>query len=342
MQRNLLDILRCPNCHATLRLQAQHCAGESDIESGDLVCRDCGRIYPIVDGVPRLLLPDGLNPMTRAGFAYQWNKRQRGRAERKAVVYGYEIGKFMNWFVTVFTSGLQGRNEAAWLLDAGCGSGEKARELARHFPQHQIVAIDQSNSIARSAAENSDVANLHFVQADVWHPPFPDHCFQFAMSIGVLHHTPDTLRAFRAIGNLVAPGGDFMTWLYPLPEEDGFWAGLYRQRDRHFFGLAHHLPHWLTLCLCRAYVAMLFPLVLRFLKAQYRINRELFPIYPERPSLRDLYRSSVFLSFDNLMPPHQFRHGRAEVRRWYAQQGYGPVNDTYPGFFHAVRCAASA
>jgi hypothetical protein len=46
-----------------------------------------------------------------------------------------------------------------------------------------------------------------------------------------------------------------------------------------------------------------------------------------------LYRSSVFLSFDNLMPTFQFRHGRNEVRQWYAETGFGLVNDVYPGFF---------
>lgn len=336
MKRELLAILRCPHCRGEL-----HVAGngeqEGEVEDGELSCVGCRRHYPVVQGVPRLLLQDGLVARTRSGFTYQWNKRQAGRAERRAVVYGYEIGKFMDWFVGEFTPGLSARASGAWLLDAGCGSGEKARELARRFPQHQVVAIDQSNAIARAAWENRDLPNLHFVQANVWFPPFANHSLQFAMSIGVLHHTPDTLRAFRAIGALVAPGGDFMTWLYPLPEEDSFWAGLYRQRDSHFLKLGHRLPHWMTIALCHAYIAVFFPLVLRFLKAQYRVNKDRFPIYPDRPTLGELYRSSVFLSFDNVMPPHQFRHGRPEVRGWYRQHGFGAVNDRYPGFFHAIR-----
>jgi uncharacterized protein YbaR (Trm112 family)/ubiquinone/menaquinone biosynthesis C-methylase UbiE len=335
MKTELLQILRCPHCQSQLRLQ--RATDGTDVDSGELECQSCARTYPIVQGVPRMVLQDGLIARTREGFAYQWSKRQSGRAERKAVVYGYEIGKFMDWFVTVFTPGLQRHTQVAWLLDAGCGSGEKARELARRFPQHQIVAIDQSNSIARTAWENADLPNLHFVQANVWHPPFAERSLQFAMSIGVLHHTPDTLRAFNAIARLVAPGGDFMSWLYPLPHEDAFWAGLYRQRDRHFLGIAHRLPNWLTLWLCRAYVALFFPLVLHFLKEQYKVNKKLFPIYPDRPALRELFHSAVFLSFDNVMPPHQFRHGRPEVRGWYADEGFGPVNDRYPGFFHAVR-----
>lgn len=337
MRTRLLDVLRCPACRGSLSVSENRDATDGDIQSGTLRCQGCALEFPIVQGVPRMVLEDGLVPATRGGFAYQWDKRQQGRAERRAVVYGYEIGKFMDWFVQVFTPGVRTAPGATWMLDAGCGSGEKARELARHFPQHEVVAIDQSPSVARTAWENRDLQNLHLVQANVWYPPFADSSFHFAMSIGVLHHTPDTLRAFRSVARLIAPGGDLMTWLYPLPEEDTFWAGLYRQRDRHFLRLGHRLPHWLTLQLCRLYVAAFFPWVLRFLKAQYRINKERFPIYPDRPSLGELYRSSVFLSFDNVMPPHQFRHGRDEVRRWYRDFGFGEVNDAFPGFFHAVR-----
>lgn len=339
MRAKLLEILRCPVCRGSLAVGNVSEGTDDGVEEGSLRCSGCQAEFPVVQGVPRMVLEDGLIPRTRGGFAYQWNKRQRGRAERRAVVYGYEIGKFMDWFVQVFTSGVRAHPSQTWMLDAGCGSGEKARELARHFPQHHVVAIDQSASVARTAWENRDLPNLHVVQANVWYPPFAEASFRFAMSIGVLHHTPDTLRAFRAVARLIAPGGDLMTWIYPLPEEDAFWAGLYRQRDRHFLKLGHRLPHWVTLQLCRAYVAAFFPLILRFLKAQYRVNKDRFPIYPDRPSLPELYQSSVFLSFDNVMPPHQFRHGRDEVRRWYQELGFGEVNDRFPGFFHAIRSA---
>ena len=80
----------------------------------------------------------------------------------------------------LITYGLQtGPQAGAWLLDAGCGSAEKARELALRFPQHQVVAIDQSGSIAFSAHQNGDVPNLHFVRANVWYPSFAEKSFQF-------------------------------------------------------------------------------------------------------------------------------------------------------------------
>lgn len=47
----LLEILACPNCHATFAY---------DPEREELVCTDpaCGLAYPIVDGIPILLIDE--------------------------------------------------------------------------------------------------------------------------------------------------------------------------------------------------------------------------------------------------------------------------------------------
>jgi SAM-dependent methyltransferase len=331
VQAILLEVLRCPRCRG-------------ELACGDglaLRCARCDAGYPVVDGVPRMCVDDGLVEDTRRGFDYQWRLRQRGRGEHRDTVYAYDIRKFMRWLSGFFAVDVERQEPGRWLLDAGCGSGEKARELALRFTDRQVVAVDQSPSVSATARENADLLNLHFVEANLLHPPFRERSFAFAMSIGVLHHTPSTERAFAAVAALVAPQGGLLTWIYPLPEEDSFWAGLYRQRDQHFRGLGHRLPRPLVLMLCHFYVTLLFPFILGFLKREYRRNRDRMPIYPDRFTLRGTYRSSVFLSFDNVMPRYQFRHGCGEVKGWYCQEGFGAVNDEFPGFFYAVRSLVS-
>lgn len=47
----LLDVLACPSAdHAPLRV--------ADRQEGALVCTACGRRYPVVDGIPVLLLDE--------------------------------------------------------------------------------------------------------------------------------------------------------------------------------------------------------------------------------------------------------------------------------------------
>jgi uncharacterized protein YbaR (Trm112 family) len=56
IDKELLDILACPICKTEVRL-----------EDNRLVCTQCGRRYPVVDGIPRMLpeeaeIPSTVNP----------------------------------------------------------------------------------------------------------------------------------------------------------------------------------------------------------------------------------------------------------------------------------------
>ena len=57
MKPGLLDVLRCPVCHAELVLAASRTEGD-DVVEGTLTCSGCHATYPISDGIPDLLPPD--------------------------------------------------------------------------------------------------------------------------------------------------------------------------------------------------------------------------------------------------------------------------------------------
>jgi len=50
---NLLEILACPDCRATLR---------EDDAAGELVCTGCGLAYPVRDGIPVMLVDQARRP----------------------------------------------------------------------------------------------------------------------------------------------------------------------------------------------------------------------------------------------------------------------------------------
>ncbi len=53
VSQDLLDILRCPAC-------VRERDGMLDLVRGSwLVCRDCGRKYPIADDIPVMLIDEG-------------------------------------------------------------------------------------------------------------------------------------------------------------------------------------------------------------------------------------------------------------------------------------------
>jgi uncharacterized protein YbaR (Trm112 family) len=63
----ILDQLACPACLGNLRLQQNpsrctqmhangHCCSDSALDDVRLVCASCRRAYPIVDGIPALIM----------------------------------------------------------------------------------------------------------------------------------------------------------------------------------------------------------------------------------------------------------------------------------------------
>jgi len=47
----LLEIIRCPDCH-----------GKLSVEAEELVCDDCGLAYPVRDDIPVLLVDEARRP----------------------------------------------------------------------------------------------------------------------------------------------------------------------------------------------------------------------------------------------------------------------------------------
>jgi uncharacterized protein YbaR (Trm112 family) len=54
---SIVGYLACPACHGDLRLFRDNAPrSEAPIHVGRLICAACGRAYPIVDGIPVLIV----------------------------------------------------------------------------------------------------------------------------------------------------------------------------------------------------------------------------------------------------------------------------------------------
>jgi uncharacterized protein YbaR (Trm112 family) len=68
MKLRMLDLLICPECQSPRQLKLEvyseskaelNRQNDAEVEEGVLTCSACGRQYPIINGVPRML-PDNL------------------------------------------------------------------------------------------------------------------------------------------------------------------------------------------------------------------------------------------------------------------------------------------
>lgn len=102
------------------------------------------------------------------------------------------------------------------VLELGCGTGEYALWYATHGAAH-VTGVDLSKgSLALAAKKKAEgnVTNATFVEKDILKIDFPDNTFDYAYSVGVLHHTGDPETGFRHLCRMTKPGGVVVVSLY--------------------------------------------------------------------------------------------------------------------------------
>lgn len=115
--------------------------------------------------------------------------------------------------------------------DIGCGSGRWATLVATRVGHLHLV--DASAAALDVARANLAVhANVTFHEASVGALPFTDGSLDFAYSLGVLHHVPDTLGAIASIVRALKPGSPLLVYLYyDLDNRPRWFRALWRLSD---------------------------------------------------------------------------------------------------------------
>jgi ubiquinone/menaquinone biosynthesis C-methylase UbiE len=111
-------------------------------------------------------------------------------------------------------------NKGTYMIDIGCGSGR----WTDYFSDKAgfIEAIDPSNAILVADNMLGKKDNVRITKASVDTIPWDDETFDFGMSIGVLHHIPDTKQALISCVKKIKKGGYFYVYLYYRFDNRGY------------------------------------------------------------------------------------------------------------------------
>lgn len=103
-------------------------------------------------------------------------------------------------------------NKNTYMIDIGCGSGR----WTDYFTDKAgfIEAIDPSDAILVADNMLGKNNNVRITKASVDTIPWGDETFDFGMSIGVLHHIPNTKQALIDCVKKIKKGGHFYVYLY--------------------------------------------------------------------------------------------------------------------------------
>ena len=205
------DILAC--------LKAPGAGDDTDLErvEGGLRCRQTGALFADVDGVPSLFnaaggdsTGDGADITDRVKRFYEENPfpGYEGLEDFSNLVHK----GFSNPFSRALLDGI-GFNKS--ILDVGCGTGQLSHFL--QLNNNRVLGIDMSLGSLKLALEHkrrNGLVRCGFAQMNIFDLAVKDASFDIVISHGVLHHTFDARRAFRAIARKVKPVGIVVVGLY--------------------------------------------------------------------------------------------------------------------------------
>jgi SAM-dependent methyltransferase/Tfp pilus assembly protein PilF len=131
------------------------------------------------------------------------------------------------------------RKPALDILLAGCGTGRQAIEMAQRFTGARVLAIDLSLAslgYAKRKAEELQLANIEYAQADILKLGELGRSFDLIESSGVLHHLDDPWAGWRVLLSLLRPGGFMRVGLYSELGRPGVIAGRALVAERGYRG----------------------------------------------------------------------------------------------------------
>jgi 2-polyprenyl-3-methyl-5-hydroxy-6-metoxy-1,4-benzoquinol methylase len=100
------------------------------------------------------------------------------------------------------------------VLDVGCGNGYLLSHYARGGAQTAGIDLTAAGiGLSRRRFQLEGLAGA-FTQGNAEALPFAAASFDLVLSMGVLHHTPNTAGAVDEIHRVLKPGGEFLVMLY--------------------------------------------------------------------------------------------------------------------------------
>jgi len=324
MRQRLLDAICCPECGSALKAIPFESDREARIKSGLLLC-PCGEQYPIIEFIPRLLLPElqaQLFQLYREyfeNFGHQfkcatisttaYTIRQKVRTW---ISFGYASTRFSEYNVDNFRLFIQPLAAEFFVskfgLDVGCGAGRHAQQVTALGGE--IIGLDISHAIDIAFRRNEICAFAHFVQGDVFNLPFRRNEFDFIYSLGVLHHLPDPQAGFVKLIPHLKSGAPIFIWVYQ------------RTRRKELLEYARkittHLPNWMVNGLAWIAAIVDYGIVVNL----YRLFRRFLSMAVRAPlRIKEYARYDFYTSyadwFDRLSAPLSHFYTESEIREWF-------------------------
>jgi len=367
----IMRILVCPACRSSLDIvNFLFNNNQGECLEGVLYCQNCKTWYPITNGIPRLIVPGPLRYNDRsfiekwwdhikhlpigmqesnsiplidgqvqvqAAFEHKWNRQKWwGMVGESAKVIEEWLLPRYGWLD--YNDYLNYMKNKHIILDAGCGLGRETVRMASANPDALVIGLELSACIDEALlySKNKGINNIFYIQADLTKPPFKNDVFDFILTEGVLHHTPNTQKSFETLVTLLKENGEIGIYVYrKKPPIREFADDYVREKIKDLPPeKAWELMEPLTilgkiLSELRIEINITKDIDVLGIKAgKYDIQRFIYyNLFKCFWNERLTFEENVHVNFDWYYPSYAWRHTEEEVRKWFSLMGLKIIHE---------------
>ena len=277
---------------------------------GELRCSSCAGSFPITGGIPRFANLEQVESEKRAtaeNFGWQW--QHFTQADEKYAE------QFLGWIAPVTPEFFREKR----VLEGGCGKGRHT-QLAASWGAREVIGIDLSAAVETAFRATRSFSNVHIIQADIYRLPLA-RTFDYAFSVGVLHHLPDPRGGFLSLASKVKRGGHVSAWVYGAENNEWITRFVNPVREKITSRIDQrallHLSKLPAACMYLATKLVYGPLN----RSGSSLTKHLF--YNDYLSAISSFgwREQHTIVFDHLLAPTAFYISREEFETWWRDLG---------------------
>jgi SAM-dependent methyltransferase len=310
MKESILKYLACPSCGGDIKLKSIAGKDQIEIMDGELECQECSKRFLIIGGVPRFVDTGNIDKekaATAENFGWQWQHFTQ-QDERY-------VSQFLGWIAPVEPQFFKNKI----VLEGGCGKGRHT-QLAAKWEAKDIIGVDLSSAVETAFAATKYVENAHIIQADIYSLPVKP-IFDYAFSVGVLHHLPNPRAGFISIASKLRQGGHLSAWVYGA--ENNEWITRWISPIRNH--ITSRINQHLLLHLSQIPTTLLY-IITKLIYGPLnnkpwgaKIAQHLFYNDYLNALSRFGWREQHTIVFDHLVAPTAFYISREEFEDWWKQ-----------------------
>jgi SAM-dependent methyltransferase len=208
-------------------------------------------------------------------------------------------------------------------LDVGCGTGRWSVLVAPKVGHLHL--LDASADALAVAKQNLvQATNVSFHLASVGQMPLNDNSLDFAFSLGVLHHVPDTMAAIRSIAAKLKIGAPFLIYLYYALDNRPWWYRAVWRFSNLFRLVTSRMPPTARLIISQIIAILVYWPVARFAAFVERIGLSPAAIPLESYRNRNFYVMRTD-AYDRFCTRLEQRFTRRQIEQMLADAGFQDI-----------------